>query len=55
MYEQAAHLGYAQAQYNLGIMYATGEDVAKEIATNARQWWRPKQQHKRDEDARKNK
>jgi hypothetical protein len=27
-------------------MYATGEDVAKEIATKARQWWRPKQQHK---------
>jgi len=26
-YDQAAHLGHAQAQYNLGVAYATGDVV----------------------------
>ena len=30
-YEQAAHLGNAQAQLNLGVMYANGHKVLKEI------------------------
>ena len=34
-YEQAAHLGFAKAQYNLGIMYAKGQGVEQSYETAA--------------------
>ena len=36
--EQAAHLGLAQAQYNLGGMYYNGQGTEQNI-TKAREWW----------------
>ena len=37
-YEQAAHLGYVKAQYNLGNMYYKGECVERDFL-KAREWW----------------
>ena len=37
-YEQAAQLGHAEAQYNLGFMYATGKGVTKD-ELKAKEWW----------------
>ena len=37
-YEQAAHLGHAQAQLNLGVLYHNGQGVAKDFV-KARQLW----------------
>ena len=38
-YRMAAELGHAEAQYNLGVMYATGEGVHEDDAEAAR-WYR---------------
>jgi hypothetical protein len=36
--QQAADLGFAQAQFNLGGMYYNGRGVKKDIA-KTREWW----------------
>ena len=47
----AAEQGYAPAQYNLGVMYANGEGVAKNDE-QAVKWYR-KAAEQGDEDAKK--
>lgn len=37
-YKKAANQGYANAQYNLGALYANGDGVAKDV-NQARFWW----------------
>ena len=37
-YEKAANQGYANAQYNLGALYANGDGVAKDV-NQARFGW----------------
>ena len=38
-YRKAAEQGYADAQYNLGVMYAQGQGVRQDY-TQAMQWYR---------------
>jgi TPR repeat protein len=37
-YEQAADLGHADAQFALGLLYATGQGVTKD-ESKAKTWW----------------
>ena len=37
-YEQAADLGHADAQFALGLLYATGQGVTKD-ELKAKEWW----------------
>ena len=37
-FRQSAELGHSTAQYNLGLIYATGQGVPKDFS-KARMWW----------------
>ena len=37
-YEQAAHLGDVSAQYNLGLLYATGQGVTQDELKAKERW-----------------
>ena len=52
-YEQAAHLGDAKAQFNLGLLYANGQGVTKD-ELKAKEWWTASAEQQGDEKAIKN-
>jgi uncharacterized protein len=52
-FEQAAHLGYADAQFHLGVMYSNGLGVERVDIAKAKEWW-TKAAAQRHENAIKN-